>query len=319
VDLLKFYNFALCDVISVEDPCEGNRIKVSIPGVDNNELDKLPFCFPLLPKHLLIRPKVGEKVLVLFQKDNTRHSLMFYIGPIVMQDYMLDFAPGKVTNAGRAVISTDRISRPELDEKGSKNKLMGPEEAPSRNPDNIGAIPKPQKNSDSDYPDVILRGRGNSDIVLKDDEVQIRCGFKKNPHDVKLKERLKFNPVDLGYIQMKYKPEKDGKGQEIKSSINIVADRINLISHDSTSPALGASDLGDPEKLISDEAMEKIYQKAHPLPYGDDLVEFLKEFVRVFNEHSHPYHMMPPRLSSANVSAISGNLDNMLSKTIRIN
>ena len=305
------FNFALCDVESTIDTSEGYRIKVRIPGSDdpNTPIEKLPYCFPLLPKHLLVRPKNGEKVFVFFQKPNTKDTLRLFVGPIVLQDYMLDNSPGS-TKDGKTLMTANSISAPDVQDNGdtTQQKLMGPFEAPSMNPENIGTLPTENA--------IVLRGRGNTDIVFKPDETQIRCGFKANPYDSVVKNRLKFNPVDLGYIQLKYKPAKDGKGEDYKSCINIIADRVNILSHDSSSPTLK---LGDNEALISDDTMKEVYSKAHQLPYGDELVAFLKEFVRVFNEHTHPFHMEPPCLNEANTKALSINFDDLLSKTIRIN
>lgn len=310
-DALNDYNFALCDVVwdTSDDKSEGYRIKVRIPGTDdpNTKTEDLPYCFPLLPKLLLINPKRGEKVLVFFQKHSPQ-SFRTFIGPIMMQDYMLNYAPGS-TSDGRTMFTANDLSHPDILKEGDKTseKLMGPFEAPSRNPNNQGTIPPNNA--------IVLRGRANTDIILKEDETQIRCGYKVNPYEQDTKLKLNYNSVDPGYIQLKYKKSKDQKNEEFKSSINIVADRINLLSYDSPSYI---EKLGEKE-LVDDKRLEEIFQKAHPLPYGDELVAFLKEFVRVFKEHSHPFHQEPPCLNTANEDAISGDLNNMLSKSIRIN
>ena len=315
MDSFNDYNFALCDVVwdASQDTSEGYRIKVRIPGTDdpNTKTEQLPYCWPLLPKLLLVNPKKGEKVLVFFQKHSPQ-SFRAFIGPIMMQDYMLNYAPGS-TSDGRTMFDANTLSRPDQVKEGEKTteKLMGPFEAPSRNANNEGSVPSPSQATNA----IILRGRANTDIIQKDNETQIRCGYMVNPYDQDPKLKLNYNSVDPGYIQLRYKKSKDQKGEEFKSNINIVADRINLLSYDSPSYI---EKLGEKE-LVDDEKLEQIFQKAHPLPYGDELVAFLKEFVRVFKEHSHPFHQEPPCLSSANTDAISGNLEDMLSKSIRIN
>ena len=35
-------------------------------------------------------------------------------------------------------------------------------------------------------------------------------------------------------------------------------------------------------------------QDAHKLPYGDKLVEILKEIINVLRNHTHKYSMLPP-------------------------
>lgn len=310
-DIHNDYNFALCDVVwdASDDKSEGYRIKVRIPGTDdpNTKTEDLPYCFPIMPKLLLMNPKKGEKVFVFFQKHSP-FSFRTFIGPIMMQDYMLNYAPGSAPD-GRTMFTANDLSHPDLLREGDRTseKLMGPFEAPSRNPENQGTIPP--LNS------IVLRGRANTDIILKDDETQIRCGYKVNPYEKDTKLKLRYNSVDPGYIQLRYKKSKDEKGNEFKSSVNIVADRINLLSYDSPSyiEKLGEKD------LVDDKRLEEVFKKAHPLPYGDELVAFLKDFVRVFREHSHPFHQEPPCLSTANTDAISVNLDDILSKSIRIN
>lgn len=313
------YTFALCDVVSVYDSSEGYRIKVRIPGT--TEMDKpvedLPYCFPLLPKLILVNPKVGEKVMVFFQKPNSKESLRLFIGPIIMQDYMINYAPGS-TSDGRNIIDVNTLSTPDKDinpvkrigptNYDNEKHLMGPFPAPSRNHDNEGTIPP----RDS----IVIRGRANTDIVLNENETQIRCGFQVNPFEKDYRLKLNYNPTDLGYIQLKYKAAQDEKGNEYKSRINIVADRINLLSHDSGNPALT---LGTKDELITDATMEEILNKAHPIPYGDELIAFLKDFVRVFMNHTHPFHQKPPALYEADRNALSVDLDKMLSQSIRIN
>ena len=152
------------------------------------------------------------------------------------------------------------------------NNVATPLPHPDNDPENEGSCP----NRD----DVAVQGRGNADIILrydkarKYDDVRIRCGFKKNPTGP-VKNALHFNRTDLSYILMRYKKTKDHKGNEYCSSVNIVADRINLLSHDSKN----FFTLNDRKDLISDEEMKKILKVAHPLVYGDELIEFLKDFI----------------------------------------
>lgn len=330
-------NFALCDVLSIDDACEGNRIKVRILGVDNEKtVAELPYCFPLLPKHLSVNPKVGEKVFVFFQSPETSQSFRTFIGPIIPQEYGLNFYPGHIDNPSSIASTTIRTSNfssskttmtenslsfdvGSLEEDKQKKYINGQTKilngwnpAPSRNGENDGSIPA----RDS----IVIKGRCNTDIVLGENETQIRCGFLKNPSDKNYKTKLNYNKSDVGYIQLKYKPMTDPKvkdvnAQKFNSNINIVADRINLLSYDSSSyiEKLGEKD------MVTDEVMEQIFQKAHALPYGDDLVAFLKDFVRVFLKHTHPFHQEPPCLNQTDESAVSIDLDKILSKSIRIN
>ena len=114
---------------------------------------------------------------------------------------------------------------------------------------------------------------------------------------------------------MKYKRIKDKKGNEINSSVNIVADKINLLSQQSKTPFK----LNDRDYLITDEELMKIIEQGHPLPYGDDLIHFLKQLVEVIRTHTHPFSMDPPCFTTPQDNVLNTDLDQMLSESIRIN
>jgi hypothetical protein len=106
-----------------------------------------------------------------------------------------------------------------------------------------------------------------------------------------------------------------GETQDEGSVINIVANKINLISHD------GEHDfnLTDPEQLINFEEQKKINSDAHPIVYGDKLVEFL-ELVRDFiRDHTHPYHQDVAVDSSDKTNALDYDLQSILNKNINSN
>ena len=305
------YIFKLCTVEYVDDSSKGLRVKVHIPPYDNgkdittvptagNNFNGVPWCFPMLPKMLNINPKVGELVFVFCQQPNSPASQRLFIGPVISQDYMMDYDYD--------------YSITEKNQKSSARRLMSGSTAdksytPFPNPDedgeNEGTIPERES--------VAVRGRSNTDIILTDDDIRMRCGFKVAPKST-VKNRLHFNSEDLAYILMRYRNGKDETG-EYKSSVNIVGDRINLLSHDSKT----YFDMGDRKELITDEEMENILSKAHEIPYGDVLVDFLKKFVDVFNRHVHPYSMVPPSLQATDVQSLSPDWNNMLSQSVRVN
>ena len=94
-----------------------------------------------------------------------------------------------------------------------------------------------------------------------------------------------------------------------------MADRINLLSRDSDT----IYDLTDNEHLISDDELLNILDTAHPLIYGDQLVEFLEKFINVFQNHTHKFSMEPPVTEKANDQLFGTDLKTMLSKAVRIN
>lgn len=296
----------ICKVEDYKDPYESNRIKVRFPGVDaEKETSDLPWCFPLLPKLVHIAPKANEGVLVIMEKTDAPNDNRYYIGPVISQQYFNDFDPFVSTSVSGL---TD-----------AKLKMV---QAPSKNPENNGILPE--------VDDVAIIGRGNTDVILKPNEVLIRCGIKNNPTNGKIESRLEANLVDPAYIQMFYK--KDGFTDDSKSKmsdrsyssvINVVADRINLLSRTSKDSfnlypkMLYDRDTGDcstKENEITD-----VVNGAHPLVYGDELIDFLKKFVEMFRTHTHPFSMKPQVPSNAVQTFVSTDLDSMLSKSIKIN
>lgn len=285
--------FRECMVVSVDDDKAGRRIKVRINPEDNEckTIEELPYCFPLIQKHFHIVPKVGEMVLVMLGELGAVKGRRYYIGPFISQDYYLNKDDFNFS------------ARSLLDERN----IVAPFPNPNTCPDYRGTY--------LDIDDVALQGRQNADLVLKNDEVRLRCGFKKDPLAAFPPRTLLFNKEDLSYIQMKYRRRKDQNDKDYSSSINIVADRINLLSHDSKTPFK----LNDPEYYITDEEMKKILENAHPLVYGDYLVDFLKQFIEVFKNHTHPMSMDPPSFSSQDTSVLNNEFDEMLSQSVRTN
>jgi hypothetical protein len=106
------------------------------------------------------------------------------------------------------------------------------------------------------------------------------------------------------------------KGEQPSSSvINVVANKINLISHDGEH----TFELTNPESLISDEEQEKINNEAHPIVYGDKLVEFLelvKDYVKL---HVHPYHGREADPSTVKTGVLNFDLNTILNPNINTN
>lgn len=284
--------FRECEVLSVTDDQAGLRIKVRIYPDDNDcETDEqLPYCYPLLPKHFHINPKKNEMVLVILSTMGVTKGRRWFIGPMISQPYNLNYDP--FNYSAKCLLNNTKEAPPLPD--------------PDSNELNKGTLP--------DREDIALQGRQNADLILKNNEVRLRCGFKKNPNALP-KDCLVFNDENLSYIQMKYKRIKDKKGNEINSSVNIVADKINLLSHQSKTPFK----LNDRDYLITDEELMKIIEQGHPLPYGDDLIHFLKQLVEVIRTHTHPFSMDPPCFTTPQDNVLNTDLDQMLSESIRIN
>lgn len=278
----------ICKVMSVTDDTDGKRIKVRLFPDDNNVTDEdLPYAFPLLPKILHVEPKVGESVLIILGQLDNGQSNRYYIGPVISQPQKMIEDPHEFS--ARSLL---------------KGAIVGPETAPSVNPATEGSQPN--------FEDVAIIGRHASEIFLKDKEIQLRCGV----HSTNNTSDLIFNKLDPSYIQMKYhEPMDNGNGNTYKSQINVVADKINLLSHQSTTQF----DLTDKKELVDDEAMEDIIKRAHALPYGDLLVDFMKLLIRSYATHVHSYPGNPPIQDDTFKQVLSYNLNSILSPSIKIN
>lgn len=279
-------NFYIAEVISTVDAMDGGRIKVFIPGVDSQQdkdnISKIPYVLPMLPRLLQVPPQVGEAVLV-FTQENDSTSDRFYIGPLISQTIYKDYCPYSV--------SMDMIG-------SGEQKYVKP--SPSMDPENNGTLP--------DRYDVALQGRFGTDLLLKENEVQMRCGFQLPSYY--LSKHQHFNRKNPAYIQMKYASWIGKRNIEYNSVINIVADRINLVSHNSDFK------LTEPSRLITDEEIGNIVEKSHPLVYGDELTNFLQVLINIFENHTHAFAGLPPIIISTDEEKLHPEWNNMLSDTV---
>ena len=306
METLQSKKIAFCylsKVLSVEDDYKGLRIKVFIEGVDKKPpkdtskyeayIKNLPYCFPAMPKFVHVNPKVGELVMVFLQTNEGFYGNRFFIGPVVSQDYFMETC----YNEAARVLLNDHTSEDAFD----------PLPNPDRNPKNYGTIP--ERN------DICLRGRSNADVVLKENEARIRCGFNATA-GAGVPDNLEYNEKDPAFIQLKY-DNSPYSHPDYNSSVNIVADRINLISHDSRTDFTGL--LTDPDELVTEEGMKRILEDGHPLPYGDNLVKFLTEFVRIFKSHMHAFSKSPVVFNASDLEVLNQDLNKILSQSVRIN
>lgn len=99
------------------------------------------------------------------------------------------------------------------------------------------------------------------------------------------------------------------------SVINVVASKINFISHDGEH----TFDLTDNKELITSETQNKINSEAHPLVYGDKLLEFLELVKEFISNHTHPWAQDPPVDSGDKTNALEFDLQSILNKNINSN
>jgi hypothetical protein len=293
-----------------------NRIKVWIKGSVSNGgddellggttgVEKLPWCLPLMPKHITIKPKVGEMVMIFVFNRQKEGSDRLYIGPIISQLNKLDFDSARTTALGGFTFGP-----------------VQPNVTPENIPDLQGVFPAPD--------DVSIQGRYNTDITQKNNEIVIRAGkFVETAITLLNPYPIKFNFDTQAYIQIKNnvnlpKITETEIGDRVGSVTNIVANKINLITHGG-SPNYNTTNQID---LISFEEMERILSSAHQLPFGDVLLQYLRLLKDAFLAHVHRGNGLPPTdlTISGNKQVVKEFKDNaanleqtMLSKNVRIN
>jgi hypothetical protein len=178
--------------------------------------------------------------------------------------------------------------------------------------------------------DISIQGRYNTDITQKSNEIVLRAGkFESTPITDKNPYPFTFNAKTQSFIQMKndvlLNRSKDGESTEKGTITNIVANKINLITHKDGSPRFNVT---DQNSLITDDEMFRILEEAHQLPFGDVLIEYLKLLKEALFAHVHNGNGNPATdlTASGNKQALATfksraeDLEkSMLSKNIRIN
>ena len=281
-------------VESVLDSADGLRIKVRLAQDGMVGLNELPYAFPLLPKTIQTVPKVGECVLVITSILGNNESNRYYIGPIISQpqfQYEDKYEHGR----GTPISLLQGGKREPLEKISNYNSTNG-------------AFPK--------INDVALVGRKTEDVILKDGEIDLRCGIRgKAINDDNLLGEVVFNKQSPAYIQMKYKVGlTSGDKLDSDSMINIVADKINILSHkDKNYP-----NLTDQNELIKEEDLVSIMESLHRVPHGDVLIEALKTMSKAIVTHVHPYPGLPPCNDSTIMDVHGINYEKILSENVRI-
>lgn len=272
----------IAQVESIDDEYAAGRIRARVVGDRYN--NETPYAYPLLPYMMHIKPKIGEAVLLIYSNLGNS-SQRFYIGPIIHQPQFVNkdnFSDAISLLKGyndRTLVSVDRI------------------------PEAQGVYPKKDE--------IAIMGRKDSDLIFSDDDVRLRCGVRKTNKYNNLESE--FNRLTPSFIKLKQ--HDTNFSNNTCTTATIVSENINLISTVGT-PEFNVSDVNE---SISDEEMAKIIETAHQLPYGDKLVDFLKLLLKAFNAHTHNYHNLPP-IPDMTYNAVNNfNLNDILSKNVKIN
>jgi hypothetical protein len=140
--------------------------------------------------------------------------------------------------------------------------------------------------------------------------------LKEYGGDLALKTRVAFFKGNKKEVKKTVKVVKMQANTDKSSSvINMVGNKINLISHDGPH----TFNLTNPEELITTEEQKKINNQAHPLVYGDILVEFLELVKSYVAGHTHNYHGMPATELPNKINVLNFDLDSILNKNINSN
>lgn len=257
----------LGQVISNDDPADMGRIKVRIcPDDTIKGKEEVDYATPYLPKMFHVIPEVGELVTVISTTEES-HSPRFYTAPAISNPSSMDFQ--------------DAIDALKMVNQGAS---MNNEPGERTDPKTNGALPGKK--------DVCVIGRNGSRVMFRGKSARLEAGTVLLGADSKSKKNISFNTDNPSYIKLDYGTY---SGKPCSTAV-IVADKINLITHghDGSNYDNGRPNLTDPENLVDEKDMEKLIEKAHPLPYGDQLVEILELFRRYIMNHVHPQGNVPP-------------------------
>lgn len=295
-------------VISVDDELHAGRIKVIVKRdlakcnlLNQTEEDCSEYAFPLLPKTFQSVPKKGEIVFVFNQKIDNDKSQKYYIGPLISQPQFFE----KDNNGQSSSVLQD----------GSDS--FNPLQSIDFSEETHGSFPKTN--------DIAVIGRKGEDVILKDDEIDLRCGIRTDgvSDNKNIIGNVLLNTMSPAYIQLKYNRSGITKGERTsaRSVINVVADKINLISYKNKNniPNLDV-DLVQRGDLLKNENMEAFMKKLHELPYGDILCQYLTIFKTAFLAHVHPFPGLPPIMKGTPdmENLIMADFNNCLSPNVRI-
>ena len=284
-----------------KDGYDGLRVRAELMQDNPGNYQNIPWAFPLLPKVFQSIPKVGEAVFVIVDDDNKTTSQRYFIGPIISQPQYNTYC-----------------------EKENATTLLQTHE---RNP--IGKISNVDATRGA-FPtvnDVAVVGRGKEDVILRYDdnsqssEVLLRAGVRcestnsKNPDMI---GNIIFNGTDPAYIQLKYQQGlSTGEGTAGNSIVNIVANRINIMSNSDDNVS---DKLSNKDTMVNTSDTDEMMNSLHQVPKGDKLVELLKIIKGCIMHHVHPWAGMEQCGDWAGfINKLEGyDIESILSEYVRI-
>lgn len=291
-------NIYVAKVVSTDDPFEQNRIIAEIinisregreePGEDRLiPKNKLPFCIPMQPNHVHIRPLVGEMVFIMFENPKDLSSTRYWMGPIISS---------KLNLIGQTFLSANGIfEKTEFNQQSKMNNQAGA----------LAVMPQ--------QGDVALQGRGDADLILKPREVFLTAGKFENKTD-----SFKLNTKTPLYLQLK---QFDSSEKNPFSQANLHSTNINLFS------PIGKfrdAELGKKYEPSNKELeyLGELANSLHPSVFGDEMIKLLDLIIKVLLNHIHtPQKSAVTNAFTKELSeyTIDGKLQDLISKIVRLN
>jgi hypothetical protein len=290
----------------IQNPKTIRSLQNSKIKTKSNNTQELPWCLPLLPKHIQILPKKGEMVKVIMYDIGPNKTNRIWVGPVISQKNYLGFQT--VLTSGDLMETSLFKDRVKNVSENRKLKTSG-----FKVGEFTGGFPEKT--------DIAIMSRGNADIVLPNPsfgegvmnmggEVLIRAGkFKFNT------DNLELNTTNPGYIRLK---TTDITSDTPKTRSLIFSDSITLYSYSNEkvgkiyrtplNPIMG-----------TDTEITDAHNSLSPLIRGDVLVEFLLLIKDYVKNHNHPYHKHPSTNANSKEQIEKFDLESLLSRGIRIN
>jgi len=283
-------------------------------GVDPNAGTEIVWAIPLLPKHLQIIPKVGEKVKLMFFDMGSPQLNRVWVGPLVSQKDKLSYQEN--VTAGN-ILNTSILNKLLKNVSGNNKNLRTGDKK-------IGKF----RGGFPDKEDIALMGRNNADIILptrstKNDklnrggEVLIRAG----KFDFNNVGKLSLNTTNPGYLRIKVIESQNSFNAidtRPKTMSMLFSDYISLVSYNNN--VVGKPYRTEVNPIIGNDAdMLQTHNSLSPLIRGDVLVEFLELLRDYVKNHNHPYHKLPSTNANSKDKIEQFDLERLLSQGIRIN
>lgn len=272
------------EVIYITDETEGGRIQVKIPDLDSKTInDNLPWCYPMEPKFFHVYPRIGEVVRIFIEDIEYPQRSRFWMGPVISQLQKIEY------DSLYTALSTTNIG------------FSAPQKAPSTYPDAKGVYPNIE--------DIAILGRDNTDIILREKDIELRAG-KHEPSD-----NLRLNKLNPASARLTYDIIGDQQPpirveRTVSSSVTM-ADKIALISHEGI-PKFKAAEIDRNER-------EKIFDEGHPLGRGDVIADALELLRKSIVQHIHGYPGLEADKSGILVELEKADFTQILQKNIVIN